>query len=129
MSVQKSRFILLSIGGSDEGPDPAITWILVSSNNRPLGRGAARYATSEDCRAAVLHLRRNQTRVTSSAMPAEPSGHWGWRVDVDNKAVAVSTRTYLRHRECDYNLQRFLEAVRSAEVADTIRVVRSGRRR
>lgn len=120
---------MLSIGGSGESTEPGITWILVGSNNRPLGRGASTFANSDDCRAAVAYLRYNHRRATSSAMPAEPDGHWAWRIDVDNKAIAVSTRTYLRHRECDYNLLRFLQAVPAAEIADAIRFVRSGQRR
>ena len=43
--------------------------------------------------------------------------------------VAVSTRTYLRQRECDYNLSRFLEAVPEADVAPAVRVIRSLQRR
>jgi hypothetical protein len=130
-SVQKSRFIVLSIppaGDDDLDGEDAIGWILVSSNNRPLGRGGSTFATSEDCRAAVDELRRQHERATSLSL-AEASGRWAWRVDVDGQTVAISTRTYFRHHECDYNLRRFLEAVPSADVVDGIRIVQSGRRR
>jgi hypothetical protein len=41
----------------------------------------------------------------------------------------VSSRSYLRARECTYNLERFLEAVPSAQVVAGTRSVRRGRRR
>jgi hypothetical protein len=129
--VQKSRFIVLSIpapGDVEEVGEDAIGWILVSSNNRPLGRGGTTFASSQACLDAVNNLRRDHERATCSAL-AESNGQWAWRVDVDGHTVAVSTRTYFRHHECDYNLRRFLEAVPSADVADGIRVVQSGRRR
>ncbi len=129
--MQKSRFIVLSIPAADDGEqggEDAIGWILVSSNNRPLGRGGSTFASSEACRAAVAQLRREHERATSSAL-AEASGRWAWRVDVDGRVVATSTRSYLRHHECDYNLRRFLEAVPSADVMDGVRIVQSRRRR
>lgn len=129
--MQKSRFIVLSIpsaGGVDESTgDDAIGWILVSSNNRPLGRGGSTFGSFQECRAAVDLLRREHERVTSTAL-AEANGRWAWRVDVDGRTVAVSSRSYLRHHECDYNLRRFLEAVPAADLVDGIRVVHSGRR-
>jgi hypothetical protein len=124
--VQKSRFIVLS--RQSGGDEDAIEWILVSSNNRQLGRCGSAFATSEACRAAVDLLRDGYKRATGSAT-AEASGRWVWRVDVDGRTVAVSTRAYFRHHECDYNLRRFLEAVPAADVADGIRIVHSGRRR
>ena len=129
--MQKSRFIVLSIpasGDDEEVGEDTIGWILVSSNNRPLGRGGTTFASSEACLDAVNQLRREHERMTSSAL-AEANGQWAWRVDVDGRTVAVSTRTYFRHHECDYNLRRFLEAVPAADVVDGIRIVQSGRRR
>jgi hypothetical protein len=131
VAVQKSRFIVLSIpapGDDGEAGEDAIGWILVSSNNRPLGRGGCTFTSSQACLDAVQMLRRDHPRATFSAL-AEANGQWAWRVDVDGRTVAVSTRTYFRHHECDYNLRRFLEAVPSADVAEGIRVVQSGRRR
>jgi hypothetical protein len=131
VSVQKSRFIVLSIpspGDDEEVAEDAIGWILVSSNNRPLGRGGTTFTSSAACRDAVDMLRRDHPRATSSAL-AEANGQWAWKVDVDGRTVAVSTRTYFRHHECDYNLRRFMEAVPSADLVDGIRIVQSGRRR
>jgi hypothetical protein len=129
--VHESRFIVLSVVVPSESgeDDEQISWLLVSSNNRPLGRGGLTFASGEACRDAVARLREQHTRVRATSGPAEATGQWAWRADLDGDTVAVSSRTYLRHRECDYNLHRFLEAVPSAEVSPTVRVIRNGSRR
>jgi len=132
--VSSSRFIVLSVMVADEADDEShecISWLLVSSNNRPLGKAAATYPTSEACREYVHRLREQYGRVTSVATLTEaprPVGQWTWRAELDGATVAVATRTYLRHRECDYSWQRFLEAVPASELAATVRSIRSGRR-
>lgn len=129
--MPESRFIVLSVVLSRETGEGSeeITWMLVSSNNRPLGRGGLSFATSDACRAAVSTLRQQHDRVVATATPAETNGRWAWQVGLDGTTVAVSTRTYLRHRECDYNLRRFLEALPSAEIAPAVRLIRSGSKR
>jgi hypothetical protein len=117
--VQGSRFIFLS-------SDKLLTWMLVSPNNRPLGRAAGYFDDDEECRDAVLGLRAHAARVRATTA-VEPGGHWGWRVSLDGTAAAVSTRTYLRQQECQYSLSRFLEALPVAGLAAGVRTVRSGR--
>jgi hypothetical protein len=58
----------------------------------------------------------------------ETSGQWVWRADLDGATVFTSSRSYLRARECHYNLDRFLEAVPAALVVAGARSVR-GRHR
>jgi hypothetical protein len=135
--VAESRFILLSIvvaRPDDDGATAAdgsaeVSWMLVSSNNRPLGRSATSFPGSVECRAGVADLRQRYRGIVSVIAPADGTGGWTWRVDLDGTAVAVSTRSYLRHHECDYNRQRFLEAVPEAELASSVRMVRGGGRR
>jgi hypothetical protein len=64
--VHESRFIVLSVAVPGESGEDTeeITWLLVSSNNRPLGRGGVAFSTGADCRDAVASLRRQHTRVT-----------------------------------------------------------------
>jgi len=138
--VPSSRFIVLSVlvaGDADDDDQECISWLLVSSNNRPLGKAAASYPSSEACREDVHRLREQCGRVTSVATLTEVTvatesgrlnGQWTWRAELDGEAIAVSTRTYLRHRECEYSLQRFLEAVPASDLARTVRCIRSGRR-
>ncbi|PZG08647.1 hypothetical protein C1I95_29815 [Micromonospora craterilacus] len=59
----------------------------------------------------------------------EMTGQWIWRLELNGRIVAVSSRSYLRARECTYNLERFLEAVPQAEIVVGIRSARRGRHR
>jgi len=111
----------------DEGE--GILWMLVSPNNRPLGRGTAYQDTYGACRQSVLDLQANCDRVKAVETTVDLTGQWTWRIDLDGEPVAVSSRSYLRARECTYNLERFLEAAPSAQVIAGTRSVRRGRRR
>jgi hypothetical protein len=132
--VPRSRFIVLSVMVATDAADDdreCISWLLVSSNNRPLGRAAASYPTSEACREEVHRLREQHDQITSIATLTEAGragGQWTWRAELDGETVAVATRTYLRHRECEYSRQKFLEAVPASELAMTVRSIRAGRR-
>jgi hypothetical protein len=102
-------------------------WMLVSPNNRPLGRSTKPFPTYGACVEAVRHLAAQHDRVKPSASTVEPTGQWAWRIALDGDTVAMSSRSYLRVRECNYNLERFLEALPSADVVAGIRAVRGGR--
>lgn len=95
--------------------------MIVSSNNRQLGRGAAGYPTYGACRAAVDRLRARLGAVRTVVSPGAVTGQWVWRLELDGVAVATSSRAYLRIRECEYNLARFLEAVPAAGIVDGVR--------
>lgn len=122
--VSPSRFIFLANARAHR-PDGAsnedVLWMIVSSNNRQLGRGAVGYASYAECRTAVERLRGCLGAVRTVVSPGGVTGQWVWRLDLDGVPVARSSRSYLRIRECDYNLARFLEAVPSAAVVEGIR--------
>jgi hypothetical protein len=120
--VHKSRFIVVVMGGSDGEPD-GVVWMLVSPNNRQLGRSTSSYSTYSECRDAVMRLRAGTHRLTSQAMAVERTGQWVWWVDLDGVREAGSSRSYLRLRECTYNLGRFLAALPGAEVVTGARNV------
>jgi len=121
--VQHSRFVFLSLSTADE----ASTWMLVSPNNRPLGRAGRTFDTHAACRADVEHLRANLAAAHTTVAAVETTGQWVWRIDLAGAIVGVSSRSYLRARECHYNLDRFLEAVPAAQVVAGTRSVRGGR--
>lgn len=129
--VQHSRFVFLAApmpeSKDGDGVD-GILWMLVSPNNRPLGRGTIYHQTYGACRQAVLDLQANCDRVKPVETTVELTGQWTWRIDLDGEPIAVSSRSYLRARECSYNLERFLEAVPKAEVVAGTRSIRRGRR-
>ncbi|MFI6759178.1 hypothetical protein ACIBF5_08550 [Micromonospora sp. NPDC050417] len=130
--MQQSRFVFLSMpakscGQVDEAAEEVL-WMLVSPNNRQLGRGDEGYGTYAECRAAVVRLRDEHRRADAMALADELTGQWVWRLELDGETVAVSSRSYLRARECSYNLERFLAAVPQADVVDGTRAVRKGQR-
>lgn len=125
-----SRFIFLSFVTSAESGDTGeecVTWMLVSPNNRPLGRALEYFDSYESCRSAASLFRRQHGRIETTVSAPVPNGQWAWRVEVNGVPVAVSARTYLRQQECDYSVRRFLEALPSAELTDTVRTVRNRR--
>lgn len=129
--MHQSRFVFLALAGAaaDDGTvTEATTWMLVSPNNRPLGRAARTFETYGACRDAVLHLRAGFAEVRSTVAAVESNGQWVWRAEVGGTTVGISSRSYLRARECHYNLERFLEAVPAALVVAGTRSVRGGHR-
>ncbi len=129
--MQRSRFVFLAAPvpqpQEELGAVPSILWMLVSPNNRPLGRAARQYPAYATCRQAVLDLQAGHDRLVAFEATDDSTGQWTWRADLDGVCVAVSSRSYLRARECAYNLERFLEAVPQAEVVAGTRSARRGR--
>jgi hypothetical protein len=118
---------MVTLDDSGESGAESVFWMLVSPNNRRLGRAAQRFPAFEVCHEKVMLLRRRHADLRPVPTTTQPHGNWAWRVELDGAVAAVSTRTYLRQQECDYNLRRFLEAVPGAEVATVARTVRIGR--
>ena len=120
------RFVFLSRPVVDEtheviGGD--VTWMLVSPNARVLGRAADWFVDYETCRTALTLLPTQRDLLKS--VISVVAGQWHWRIEIDHVAVAVSSRSYLRQHECDYNLQRFLDALPTAAIAPAVRIVRN----
>ena len=130
--MHDSRFVFLampprdgqSLDSSQREANGGVVWMLVSPNNRPLGRGSTTFETYADCLDAVHRLRQRHDRLKPTASTVEATGKWAWRIDLDGDTVAVSSRAYLRVRECHYNLDRFVEALPKASIVAGTRVVR-----
>ena len=123
--MSRSRFIFLSTlvqTGAGQASD-GLFWLLISPNSRQLGRGYMVYQSYHGCRTAASLLRQQLAQAKASTAADEVTGQLVWRVDLDGVTVAVSSRSYLRMRECQYNLDRFLEAVPQAVVAEGVRVI------
>jgi len=136
--VQRSRFVFLALPVPDTAapanqtervPVEGIVWVLVSPNNRPLGRGTVYHELYGACRDSVEHLKANAGRVLPVETTVERTGQWTWRIELDGEPVAVSSRSYLRARECAYNLGRFMEALPTADIVAGTRSGRRGRQR
>lgn len=126
--VQLPRFVFLATTptANDTGraAQRGILWTLVSPNNRPLGRAPQEFGSYADCLVAVRLLQAASEKLRLVETTAERTGQWTWRAELDGRVVAVSSRSYLRTRECAYNIERFREALPVALVVAGTRAVR-----
>jgi hypothetical protein len=125
--VGVARFVFLSgagaarlAGGKAAG---AVVWVLLASNNRTLGRGCGVWEDYQSCREAVAALQKDFARI-ETRIATEDTGRFAWWAYVDDAPAAQSYRSFLRARECSYNLDRFSDAAPMAVVTEGIRVVR-----
>lgn len=99
----------------------ALAWVLVSANNRVLGRSADLFATVPECHADIDYLRAQRADAVGLIIPAVQRHRWAWRLEYGPAALAISGRSYFRRAECSYNLARFLDAVPAAALLTGIR--------
>ncbi len=97
--------------------DGSMTWRLLATNNRDLGRAPVSYADPEACRAAVLWLQRNVTGLRIVIVRAGPSS-WSWRIMAGETVVAVSSRDYQRRIQADQAATIALDLIPAAELVD-----------
>lgn len=108
------RFLIVS---RPPQPDRAggTVWRLLGANNRHLGQSECLYAETADCVAAIGLLQRGLDRARPVVAGVEQGQLWRWRLEIDGRPVASSTRAYRRQRECQYSLGLFLAGARTAE--------------
>lgn len=92
-----------------------MAWRLVGGNNRELGRSLETFPDESACRLAVTALQRGLDRAEPRIVVSKPTGSWSWMLGLDGHDVAVSGRSYQRHRECEYSLTQFLAALPVAQ--------------
>jgi hypothetical protein len=95
-----------------------VAWRLTGANHRELGRSSRVFSdlTLARADAQTLHERIATTEAVILTLPH--TGTWCWRLMLDDVAVATSSRGYLRHRECAYNVSAFAAAAGIAELSD-----------
>jgi hypothetical protein len=99
-----------------------VTWRLLSSNNRDLGRSGVGFPDVDACLRAVDEVR-------AAATEAEPVIHrvsrlaWAWRLETGPGSVAVASRAYQRRVQaqtaCDLFLRLAVEAPVNTDVRQT----------
>jgi hypothetical protein len=128
--VGVARFVFLSGPGvsriADRVPTGGVIWALVAPNNRTLGRGGCVCENYSSCRDAAAALQSDIARADTRTS-TDPTGQFVWEIYVDGAAVARSHRSFLRARECDYNLDRFRAVLPAALITTGVRVLRNGR--
>jgi hypothetical protein len=95
-------------------------WRLMGANNRELGRSATSFPSYPGARRAVQHLREHADRLVRTTVVDPASGRWGWRLDLDDRAVAVSGRWYERDHDSQVGMDKFVNLLADAELADGV---------
>jgi hypothetical protein len=91
-------------------------WRLLGGNNRELGRSAFAFASVTVCRESASAARDGAVRPIVSLSADVAKAMWRWRLDAESGPIAVSSRLYLRQRECQYSLTQFLSGLSVAQL-------------
>jgi hypothetical protein len=95
-----------------------VAWRLTGGNHRELGRSSRVFPDLTHARADAELLHERIADAEPHILTVPHTTTWGWRLHVDDVAVATSSRGYARHRECTYNVSIFVAAAAIAELAD-----------
>ncbi|MDI1464427.1 hypothetical protein QEZ54_25985 [Catellatospora sp. KI3] len=101
-----------------------VTWRLLSSNNRDLGRSASGYADVGECITAVEVLRAALTDTEPEVYRVNRLA-WAWRLDVAADATAVASRAYQRRVQAQTACGLFLKLAALADVTPAVRQSRT----
>src|SRR5215467_5183199 len=103
-------------------------WRLMGANNRELGRSALSYPSYPGARRAVRYLQQHANRLVRTTVIDPATGRWGWRLDLDDKAVAVSGRWYERDHDSRLGMDKFVDLIPDAELAEGVVTLHDRRR-
>jgi hypothetical protein len=107
--------------GRPAGDGSWVSWRLAGANNRELGRSAQVHPDLAACRQDALEVTEDAPQAQALISLNHLSGLWVWRLEMDERPLAVAGRGHHRRRECEYSLSRFLSAVPDAVVPDVER--------
>lgn len=95
-----------------------VAWRLTGANHRELGRSSRVFADLAAARADATALHERIADAQAQILTVPHTTTWGWRLHLDDVAVATSSRGYTRHRECTYNVSAFVAAAAVAELSN-----------
>jgi hypothetical protein len=95
-------------------------WRLMGANNRELGRTAHSFVSYPLARRSIGQLKQCLARLVQQSTTDPRTGRWGWRLDLDGVAVAVSSRWYEREHDSRLGAAKFVELSAEAEPADGV---------
>ena len=95
-------------------------WRLMGGNNRELGRSASSYPSYPGARRAVQYLQQHANRLVRTTVIDPATGRWGWRLSLDDRAVAVSGRWYERDHDSRVGMDKFVNLIPGAELAEGV---------
>lgn len=88
-----------------------VSWRLLGSNHRELGRSADLFPDIDHCLQAIRDLREAVPNVESHVIAHASATSWFWRIQLGPSVVAISSRLYQRRRESAQSLLRTLESI------------------
>ena len=117
-AVAAARFrILRHRPAPDDTADVgSLSWRLLATNNRDLGRAPAGYPDAEACRAAIRELQATVGRAEPITVRSGPSS-WGWRLMIGDQVVVVASRLYQRRIQAEQAAGVVLGLIPTAELA------------
>jgi hypothetical protein len=95
-------------------------WRLMGANNRELGRSALSCVSYQQARRAVMQLKEGIGRLVQHSTTDPMTGRWGWRLDMDDLAVAVSSRWYERDHDGRLGAAKFVALTGAAELTEGV---------
>jgi hypothetical protein len=118
VAVAAARFRILQHRPAIDDPAGAglLSWRLLATNNRDLGRAPGGYPDAEACRAAIHDLQATVGRAEPITVRSGPSS-WGWRLMVGDRVVAVASRLYQRRIQAEQAAGVVLDLIPTAELA------------
>lgn len=93
-------------------------WRLMASNNRRLASSITSFATRPFAVDAITAVQADIACLAPVVSTNPHDGSWGWRMERDGVPVAVCPHWYERERDCRSGVERFVEAVPKAHVAE-----------
>jgi hypothetical protein len=113
-----ARFRILQHRPSADGDADAgtLSWRLLATNNRDLGRAPAGYPDAEACRVAIRELQATVGKAEPITVRSGPSS-WGWRLMIGDRVVAVASRAYQRRIQAEQAASVVLDLIPAAELA------------
>jgi hypothetical protein len=93
-----------------------LSWRLLATNNRDLGRAPGGYPDTEACRVAIRELQATVGQAEPVTVRSGPSS-WGWRLMIGDRVVAVASRAYQRRIQAEQAASVVLGLIPTAELA------------
>src|SRR5262249_56641637 len=102
-------------------------WRLIGTNNHELGRSALGFLSYELAVGAIAELKEGHDRLVQLPINDQATGRWGWRLELDGAAVAISGRWYKRDQDSLLGAARFVALSAEAELTDSVVVMHDRR--
>jgi hypothetical protein len=116
--MAQPRFQLIPGSRMSDSSEGGVSWRLLGTNNRELGRAAVSYADAEAAQQAIVRIRELALQGEAHIVHEPHGGRWAWHLDDAGVRVATSGRGFRHERECRYNLEQFRDAAPDAPASD-----------